>query len=233
MWFSLSKCELRRRWPVRALASVALSLVLVTTSVQFAANSLPLHEALFARHNISERTGIDEPDLTNVAREIRQYFNNDREPLRAFAPVRGIATELFTTAEVAHMADVKNLFGRVQQVQRGAALFLVLLSLLTTVTLRRSSVGEISLWLRGGAGFTAVVISTLGLISLLAFGPLFRLFHALGFPQGNYVFDPRTSLLVGIFPFPFWQEITLAVGGMSLASAALCWGVGYALGRRG
>jgi uncharacterized membrane protein len=55
----------------------------------------------------------------------------------------------------------------------------------------------------------------LGLLSLVAFGTLFELFHRVFFPGGNYSFDPSTQRLVQLYPFTFWQ-ITAAVLGVTV-----------------
>ena len=51
----------------------------------------------------------------------------------------------------------------------------------------------------------------------------FEIFHRLFFAGGSYTFDPRTDRLVQLFPFDFWSETTLVVGGMIVVLAALVW----------
>ena len=218
------------RW-VRTLSAVALALIFVTTSVRFAANSLPLYEALFDRHGVSERTGITDEGLRDVGRQVQDYFNGDTEPLRVSAVVYGREQELFTEPEVEHMADVKQLFLRTYRAQGAAALYLIIVGVVAVATLRGRAVSELGRWLRWGAVLTTVVIVVVGVASIVAFDPVFNLFHALGFPQGNYRFDTRTSLLVQVFPFGFWRDVTLVVGAITLSQAGLAWVVGYGLGR--
>ena len=71
----------------------------------------------------------------------------------------------------------------------------------------------------------------MGIGSLVAFDQLFLLFHYIGFPQGNFLFDTRTSYLVQVFPFGFWRDITLLIGAMTLAEAAALYGVGFLVRR--
>ncbi len=218
------------RW-FRMLSAAALMLIFVTTSVRFAANSLPLYEALFERHDVSSRTGITDEDLRGVGRQVQDYFSSDTEPLLVTAEVFGRAQDLFTVPETEHMADVKQLFLRTYRAQGAAALYLIIVGVLAVATLRRSAVGELGRWLRWGAVLTAASILVIGVASVVAFDPVFNLFHALGFPQGNYAFDTRTSLLVQIFPFGFWRDVTLVVGAITLGQAGLAWVVGCGLGR--
>jgi integral membrane protein (TIGR01906 family) len=78
---------------------------------------------------------------------------------------------------------------------------------------------------RGGAiVVTGVIILAIG--GLLAFGPLFELFHRVFFPGGNYAFDPRTQRLVQLYPFAFWQIAAAAYGGLAFTFGSVTWVVG-------
>jgi integral membrane protein (TIGR01906 family) len=216
------------------VAPVALGLLLVTTTVRCAAESLPLYEALFERHSVSERTGIAPEGLAHVGREVQAYFASGSDgPLSVEVEVFGVPRELFNANEVSHMADVKALFLRVYRVQWVSAVLLVALTLLAAWRLRREAVLVTASWLRRGAALTAAIVLVLGLLSVVAFQQVFRVFHYIGFPQGNWVFDPRTEYLVQVFPFGFWRDITLLIGAVILLGTAALWGAGAFLRKRG
>ena len=82
--------------------------------------------------------------------------------------------------------------------------------------------------MRRGAVATVAFVLLVGLLSLVAFDAVFTVFHYLGFPQGNWAFDPRTSYLVQVFPLGFWQDVTMIIGVMSLLGSAALWTVGFA-----
>ena len=226
---------LKEPWRIAGwVAPVALGLLLVTTTVQCAAESLPLYEALFERHSVSERTGITPEGLAHVGREVQAYFaSSSDEPLSVTVQVYGVPRTLFNANEVSHMADVKALFHRVYRVQAIAAGLLAVLALLATWRLRREAFLVVASWLRRGAAVTAAVVLVLGLLSVVAFRQVFTVFHYIGFPQGNWVFDPRTEYLVQVFPFGFWRDITLLIGAVILLGTAVLWGAGTALQKRG
>ena len=214
------------------VAPVALGLLLVTTTVRCAAESLLLYEALFERHSVSERTGITPEGLAHVGREVQAYFaSGSDDPLLVEVEVQGVPRTLFNENEVSHMADVKALFLRVYRVQWLSAALLVALTLLAAWRLRRNAYLVIAPWLRRGAALTAGVILVLGLLSVVAFRQVFIVFHYIGFPQGNWVFDPRTEYLVQVFPFGFWRDITLLIGVFILLGTAVLWGAGGVLRR--
>lgn len=223
--------SMHRSWAVVGwLAPVALMLLLVTSNVRFAVGSLPVYDALFERHGVSARTGITPEGLRGVGRQFQEYFTSEAEPLRVRAEVDGVERGLFGADEVSHMADVKQLVLLTFSVQRASAMFLLLVTGLAVYAFRRAVWGTVAVWLRRGALVTTGVIAVLGIASLVAFDPLFTLFHNIAFPQGNFLF-PRTADLVRVFPFGFWRDMTLLIGAMTIVEAATLYGVGLLLRR--
>lgn len=99
-----------------------------------------------------------------------------------------------------------------------------------TVLARSSGTRRRALWRTiSQAGLTtALVVVTLGIVSLVAFGTLFTLFHQIFFPGGNFTFDPATQRLVQLYPFRFWQITSAALGVLVFVLATATW----LLGRR-
>ncbi len=211
------------------IAPIALALLLITTNVRITANSLPLYEALFERHSVTARTGISAEGLSDVGRQIQEYFNSDEEPLRVTASVNGVERELFNDNETSHMADVKTLFLRTYRAQTAAALLLAVFAAAAAWRFRGGVYPTIAMWMRRGAVVTAAFVLLIGLLSVVAFNALFTAFHYLGFPEGNWTFDPRTEYLVRVFPLGFWQEMTLIIGVLALIEAAVLWTIGFAV----
>ena len=73
---------------------------------------------------------------------------------------------------------------------------------------------------------TAGVVVVLGFVSLVAFDSLFRLFHQVFFPGGNWAFDPSTQRLVQLYPFRFWQIAAAALGTLILLIGLATWLLG-------
>ena len=223
--------SLHRSWAVVGwLAPVALMLLLLTSNVRFATGSLSVYESLFERHGVAARTGITPEGLRDVGRQFQDYLSGDTEPLRVRATVNGVERDLFGPDEVSHMADVKQRFGSTFRVQRASGLFLAVVTAMAVFSFRRAAFAVLAVWLRRGPLITVGVIVVLAIASLVAFGPLFTLFHNLVFPQGNFLF-PRTAYLVRVFPFGFWRDITLLIGFMTLLEAATLYAAALLLRR--
>lgn len=223
---------MRWRLALDTVLALAILVLVVTSAVRVVANALPLHTWLFGRYDVSQQTAIAPADLAGVARQVRDYLSSGHEPLQATALVGGVPVDLFGPAEAAHMADVKRLFRRAYRAQAAAAAIVAIAVVVAFVTKGRAAAPHLARWARRGALLTAGVILALGLGSVVAFDQLFTAFHYLGFPQGNWLFDPGTDYLVRIYPFGFWRDITLAIGGLTLGACAVLYAGGWWAGRR-
>lgn len=215
-----------------ALWVLALPAFLVTTNVLLAFNSVSLYEYGFDKYEVALSTGISRAELSRIAVDIRDYFWDDRERLDTEARVRGVERPLFNEREIAHMQDVKALLGRVGLVQRAAGVYLAAflaggLLLAGGAALRRLG----WLLLAAGAGTVAGVL-LLGLVALVAFEPLFTLFHVVSFANDFWQLDPSRDYLVALFPLGFWSDATLLLAGATLLQGALAAGVGGLLAWR-
>ena len=141
-------------------------------------------------------------------------------------PVFGRA--LFTSDEYAHMADVRRVFDAAK-ILIPAGLFVM------AVRLQRARAlgGRVALRLvRDGTIVAAVAVAIVALGAVFAFAPLFLLFHAVFFPEGNFLFDPATSNLVRLYPEWYWEGVTFRVGLSFLGLAAAVGGAaGWGLRR--
>ena len=221
-----------QRWSILGwLVPVALMLLVITSNTRFVANSLPVYDALFERNNVVARTAITPDGLHDVGAQIQRYFGSDEEPLRVIAVVNGVERSLFGEDEASHMADVKQLFLKTYRVQAAAALFLLIVAAAAGLTFRRASLGVFATWAKRGGLVTAGAIAVVGLATLVAFDQVFLLFHYIGFPQGNFLFDSRTDFLVRVFPFGFWYDVTMLIGILTLFEAGGLIAAGFAVPR--
>jgi len=121
----------------------------------------------------------------------------------------------YTTAERAHMEDVKGVINYAVMVEE--IVFLILLMIVLWELKERNREGEeilIKMCYYGGI----ITVSLLGAVLLLmmwSFDFVFRVFHALFFPQGNWMFA-YDSLLIQTFPLEFFIWIGVFIFGLAL-----------------
>lgn len=198
---------------------LAFLVFLVTTNVRLAFNSVPLYEFGFDRHNVARTTGLTESQLSDVATEIRDYFNSDEELLDVSVTVEGDSRPLFNEREIIHMRDVKELLHAVYRVQEGTLLYLFTFSMVGFLILGSEFAGSIRRLFFAGAVFIYAAMVVIGLGSLVGFNLLFRWFHEISFNNDFWILDPSTSFLVRLFPQGFWLESTLLIGMATLVES--------------
>jgi integral membrane protein (TIGR01906 family) len=132
---------------------------------------------------------------------------------------------VLTPAERDHMRDVRVVFAAYYLAAAIAAIVLVV-----SIAATRAR-GRARLWRRISRAGLVVAIATVagGITAVLFFDTAFALFHEVFFPQGNYLFDPRTDRLVQLFPQAFWVDSTIGVGVVLLVLAGI---VAWLGGRR-
>lgn len=145
------------------------------------------------------------------------YINN-------FAPREYLArvttgadnTLAFTEAEVNHMHDVKWVL--LIATVAVAALFLV--TLFSSISLRERAPGTIRRSLFVGTWITLGLIVVLGVVGVFGWEWLFTTFHQVFFPQGNWEFSIRSSL-IRLYPPQFWIDAAIAVAVLVAAQITL------------
>lgn len=145
------------------------------------------------------------------------YINN-------FAPREYLArvttgadnTLAFTEAEVNHMHDVK----WVLLIATVAVAALFLLTLFSSISLRERAPGTIRRSLFSGAWITLGLIAVLGVVGVFGWEWLFTTFHQVFFPQGNWEFSVRSSL-IRLYPPQFWIDAAIAVAVLVAAQITL------------
>ncbi len=105
----------------------------------------------------------------------------------------------YDPAEVAHLQDARQLLWLLF-----AAGVLAALGIAVAV-IRSTDPGHIVRAIGLGGAATGIGVIVIGVVGLVAFDPLFELFHRVFFPGGNWAFDPRTERLVQLYPYAFWQ----------------------------
>lgn len=128
-------------------------------------------------------------------------------------------TKVFNEREVAHMADVRNVFQIILRIWQGS---FILLLLLGVVFLKSGERVAFASAIKQGGLVSSGIILAVGLLAVFAWDTWFELFHRFLFVPGSWLFSYNDSL-IRLFPYQFWFDatVTLAivsfVGGLVLA----------------
>ena len=132
---------------------------------------------------------------------------------------------VFTQAEYAHMADVRNVF---IAAQIAAAVAAVAALWLAGRAWGRRTVARL---VRAGTLAALVLVAAAAAAAALSFEAAFLLFHQIFFPQGNFLFEPGSNLLA-LYPQDYFYGVTLRIGAAFVAGALLLAAAAHASLRR-
>jgi integral membrane protein (TIGR01906 family) len=190
---------------------VALAIVFGGTATY---ESIMRDHAPVTFHVIGPGTGTRRLDQETLAGWHNGWFayvtgDADRPPV-------SFGADVFTAAEYAHMADVRNVFVGARAIAIVAA---AVAALLVVRVARRGRRAAISL-ARDAAIGACIGTAIIAVAAAVAFDPLFLLFHEIFFPQGNFLF-PANSNLLAMYPDPYWYGVTLRVALTFVAAMAV------------
>jgi len=207
------------------LLILAIPIALITTNVRFAASEHRVYDYSIRQYDAEARSGIPEAELLRANRELVSYFAADSPGLLRIE-VRdnaGQTISLFNARETAHLADVRDLFRAVFTIQIIAVAVVLTLAVLMLVWWPVRALAAAALY---GSLLTMGLIGLTGLVVLAGFHSAWDQFHFLAFANDLWRLDPTTDHLIQMFPEPFWRDITLFVGALTLLEAILIAGAG-------
>jgi integral membrane protein (TIGR01906 family) len=216
---------------VKALATInailfiiCIPLLLITTDVRFAVNDIRLYEYGFNKYHISEETGLDKGNLTEVAHKLITYFNSDEE----FVDI-----SVYNQRDTAHLKDVKGLIQLVYRLQIISLAYIAVYILFNFLLLGGAFWRQLARRLIGGSWATIALLAILGFIALVDFDQFFLLFHLVSFRNDLWQLDPGDKLLL-MFPEGFFSDAALFIAGAAIVEAIVIWAAAWVfLKRRG
>jgi integral membrane protein (TIGR01906 family) len=204
-----------------ALVGVAWLLLALGLAVQVL-TAPPATRAVARLAGSAKLTGLSEQRTLQLAEAVRAFVS-DRGAAPLPATVDGRTG--FVPTEVSHLDDVRDVIGKGRIV---TALLALGLAMWLVWGLARGRITAVARALRSGGALTLTFIVVAAAASVFSFEQAFTAFHDLFFKPGTWMFPPD-SLLIEVFPEPFWQmmgvllALLVAMGGgvMLLAASRL------------
>ena len=213
------------------LFMLCLPILLLTASIGWAANSLWLYKYGFEKYNISQATGLAEPELEKAASGLISYFNSDEDYISLTVVKDGEPFELFNQREIIHLKDVKGLIWLDYWVLLGTLVYVLAYAGVSLFWRTRRYWRRLAWGVVGGSGITLALMLALGLGTLLGFEQLFWQFHLISFTNELWLLDPTKDYLIMLFPQGFFYDTALfcalATGGGAVVLGGLTGSIYY------
>ena len=215
---------------------ICFPLLLLTSTIRLLVNSTYVYEYGFDKYEISEATGIDESQLSQVATRLIDYFNSRVETPQIQVVKDGREFELFHDYEIIHLKDVKGLL-QLDYLLQGILFAYVVTYALLFLFWKRGRRQDLAKGITRGSILTLGLIAVFGIASIFSFQWLFIQFHHISFNNPYWMLDPSRDYLIMLFPAGFWEDVAI-IGGVAIAAEALllggiAWAIPFVHQRRG
>ena len=159
-----------------------------------------------------DQFGFTVQERTKWSEYAIRYLTNDQE-ISYLGNLQDITgKKLFTTDELSHMVDVKEVVKNASMVWyvlggMSIAILVWFVVMGQWDSLRRS--------LNAGGWITIGLLGALLVFLVVSFDRLFEYFHRIFFQDGTWTFS-QSSTLIRLFPFEFWRDAFVLVIGFAL-----------------
>ncbi|MBX3045856.1 MAG: TIGR01906 family membrane protein [Anaerolineales bacterium] len=163
--------------------------------------------------------GMTQAERLHYAPLALDYLMNDEDISFLGDQTFDDGTPLYNERELSHMYDVKVLTQQALRVWVGV---LLALAALGVAAWRLGLLAEFRAALGQGGALTVALILALLVLVALSFDWLFTEFHGVFFEGDSWLFL-YSDTLIRLFPMRFWQDVFLALGGLSLLGGLGLW----------
>lgn len=200
---------------VGEVALTALLWVVLCAGSSVLALTFPVFtSALTQALGVPASSGLSADDVVHLSGEVRGLVaDQSYDPL----PTTWRGAPAFDASAVSHLLDVRAVISGARLATGGAAL---LLAAYVAACIARRRFTRVRSGMYAGAWALAGCVIVAVAVALSDFEALFTWFHSLFFASGTWTF-PAHSLLIRLFPEPFWVASGAAWAVLVLLSAVL------------
>ncbi len=209
---------------VTALAFVLLilciSALIISTTVHSYTHSVDLYRAGFNKYHISQKTGISNVQLGEVAKQMVDYYNGKSSTPQLTVTKNGEQSLLYNEKELVHLEDVRYIIRIFTILQVVSILLFIGLAVFIYF---RSGVQRVLTGMQIGSIVAAALTGILIIWALIDFNSLFLLFHYISFTNDLWILDPSKDYLIMMFPEGFFNDAAILIVTTIIGEAVIIW----------
>lgn len=186
---------------------ISLPVFLIFSSLHIATNDMNFFQNKYEEYNVTEVTGIKLEGLMEVTKELMDYLKGDRDDILIYEEINGQARQVFMERELLHLEDVQLLFIKSYVVRNISAI----LSILAIIYLFLYSKKSLAKGLIFSSLIPIGIMIVLGIIISINFYDSFTVFHKILFTNDLWLLNPKTEVLIQMYPLDFFKSISLRI----------------------
>ena len=194
-----------------ALACFLLSVALLATVIDGCCFDQGFYAWEYAKNYTSDVTGMSQEDNLRATVALLDYLRGTRGDIVVHAKVNDTEREVFNERETLHMVDVRALYQKALLARNIAAVLGIAILVFLTFY-EKKKLREVL-----KTGFVPGVSALLALVVFVAvwaiadFDQFWTNFHLLLFDNDLWLLDPRTSIMINLFPATFFFDLVIRI----------------------
>ncbi len=197
------------------IAHVALTLgviiILFVTCIDFHCFDRGFFKEQYHKLNTAESLGMVEDDLMSATTTLLDYLQNKRDDISVTVVISGNKQEAFNAKEAAHMVDVRDLYQTALLVRSIAMVFAFVSLIYLWITKRKTLFMSLSVTYIKVAIVFGFALGLLAIWAIADFNSFWTIFHEVLFDNDLWLLDPRTDLMINLFPSPFFFALVMRI----------------------
>ncbi|SHH79169.1 integral membrane protein TIGR01906 [Caloranaerobacter azorensis DSM 13643] len=186
---------------------VCLPIAMLLINLEVAAFDISFFKSKYEEYNIEDVTGISEENLMLITEKLLDYLKGKRENIIIFTEVGDKIEQVFEERELLHLKDVRELF-RKGYIIKDLTLLLSIVSLIYIFYKDRIKLKKILI-------VTSLIqLILMGLLYILIYSDFYKYFtyfHKILFSNDLWLLNPKTDILIQMYPLEFFSSITYRI----------------------
>ncbi len=201
---------MKKIWSILyTLVAMLLIVAVLYTLVEGLMFDRDFFDGQYRQYGQARRIGMSHEDLMKATDKLLLHMQGKSEDMIVYATVRGVEREVFNEQETVHMQDVNALirgFSRFRYIAFGVAAVAVGGFFFICKKERLRHAAKILLCACLCLG---ILFGLLGLWAAVDFTSFWTSFHQLLFTNDLWLMDPRTSIMINMFPAQFFSNFIM------------------------
>lgn len=198
------------------IAAISLILIGLITSIDVTCFDSSFYETEYAAMDTASSLHMSQEDLMKATNTLLDYIQDEREDIQVNITSYGISAPAFNERESLHMIDVKNLYQFALQIRIVACILLLVSILFLFYKRRKETIDMLAKgYIQIAIAFVCFIIM-LGLWAAVDFTSLWESFHHVFFSNDLWLLNPRTDLMINMFPEAFFFHMVMKLSFMFL-----------------
>lgn len=198
-------------------------IALLITSVEIVAMCRPFYKHAYEQLNTAEAIGMSNEDLMASTDVLLDYLQDKVDNIEIKVEVNGKRRYVFDERETMHMVDVKNLYESVLIVRNGCVIFTLIVFILLLMDDKKCTIPVLTYTYKRFIVYFALILGTLITYAACDFNRFWTYFHYLFFDNDLWLLDPRISIMINMFPQPFFFAMVFAIAALFALTLMVLW----------